>query len=54
MKYQVLISAFRSKKIISVPEVNVQSEGSITAVDSCFVANGEIIHSSKREVAVVF
>ena len=45
----MLISPFRSKKIISVPEVNVQSAVSITAVKSCIVTNGEIIHYSKSE-----
>ena len=52
---EILIIAIRSRGIVSVAEVNVYSAYLITAVNSCFVANREIIHcASKSDCASVF
>ena len=52
---EMLISAFRSRKSISGPEMDVLYAVSITAVNTCFVANSEIIHfTSKGDGTAVF
>ena len=52
---EMLISAFKSWKSISDPEMDVYYAVSITAVKTCFVANSEIIHTtSKSDGTAVF
>ena len=49
----MLIFALRCRRIISVAEMEIYSELSI-AFDTCFEANREIIHTTKRKGTVIF